>query len=211
LFILVVYLQNGSRRKSIRIKTGIVVTSQQHERWNLNQGVIVIEHSTSHWDDILAFVIGLGIWLGTLCTVGLFYGLMYRLKLTWLVMPVKMFSLFLGWAIVSSAGGIIETFNHSGGGMITESEGGDREGNGGYDREVWADESEYKREKFAIYGMFFGIALFVWVCIAKQEHDEKIEEEYKIARCSAAHAAAMETVSPVNFRMWREERKRKEN
>ncbi len=99
--------------------------------------------------------------------------------------------------------------------MITETEGADREGNGGSDYQVWADEWEYKRHECGPYVMFLMFGLVVWVVIAKQEHDDTIEEEYKIARSSAAHAAAVEMGSPVSFRMWREEQKaisaRKEN
>ena len=50
------------------------------------------------------------------------------------------------------------------------------------DYQVWADESEYNRSEYGQYVMFLGIALFVWVFIAKQEHDEKVEVKHRVAR-----------------------------
>ena len=152
-------------------------TSQQHERGDLNQGAIVINVV------IFAIIVLTGV---------LFVGLMHRLKLGWIVAPEKWLSLVAGWAIVWSVSGIIETFQHTGGGMITETEGADREGNGGSDRRVWADEWEYKRTKVGEYGMFLGIAIFVWGVILKKEHDEKVEEEFRVASHARSSAAESE-------------------
>ena len=171
----------------------------------------MIEILTSFVQFIFGGALFIAAWLTMLCTVGLFFGLMYRLKLTWLVLPGKWISLFAGWAIVASVFGIIETFQHSGGGMITETEGADREGNGGSDYQVWADEWEYKRHECGPYVLGLAFGLFFYVCVQLgeradqlKEKEEQMQEEFEIAKCWHAHTKAAKMQSALEFRIWRD-------
>lgn len=116
----------------------------------------------------------------TVGTVVLFVAFMHRMKLGWLVTWYKVISVFAGWAIVSSVGGLLDTFHHSGGGMISESEGGSQSEDGWEshgDRDVWADEWEYKRSEYGKHVGILAFGLFFWVLMEKKDHDEKVEEE----------------------------------
>jgi hypothetical protein len=151
--------------------------------------------------------------LTILCTIGLFFGLMYRFKLTWMVQPAKWVTLFSSWAILASVFGIIGTFRHAGGGMVSKNEGGSmtRDGYESYgEYDEWVDEAEYKYHHWLNYGLILVFGLFFYVGAQFVEHaeqqkerDAQMQDEFEIARCHHAHAKAATMQSALEFRIWR--------
>ena len=160
-------------------KTGIVGTSQQHDRGDLNQGAIVIANLTSYVAGIVVLCIAIGIWSYTGWETGTCYRQRYWWKVSWFALPTKLGYIVLGWATIWSAGGIIETIQHTGGGMVSQSIGGHQSEDGweSYgEEEVWADEWDYKKQTGGGYSMVFLFAIYVWSMIVKRENDEKLSK-----------------------------------
>lgn len=139
----------------------------------------MIENAKSYLAGIVVLVIAIGIWLFSGWNTGIYYRQRHWLKVTWFAIPAKLGYMVLGWVTIWSAGGVIETIQHTGGGMVTESEGGHQSEDGweSYgETEVWADEWEYKRKTGGEYAMFFLLAIYVWSVIVKLESDEKLKK-----------------------------------
>ncbi len=137
-------------------------------------------NATSYLAGIAVLAMAIGIWLFSGWNTGIYYRQGYWLKVTWFAIPPKIGYMVLGWVTIWSAGGIIETIQHTGGGMVFESEGGHHNGEDGWESygesEVWADEWEYKKKTGGGYAMVFWIATYAWSVIVKLEADESLSK-----------------------------------